>query len=136
MPVPSHDLWSFLCVQWVHLRWMVIVRCVDIGGIVDHDCLKFSFHNSDTNLSIVKICISWIFRIIKLQKSIDLLRKNKIDKLFETSKNTIIIWNKIVNIKFIANVEFLEFLSSGTLNIDILEIQIILKCLAAISQRV
>ena len=65
-----------------------IVRCVDIGGIVDHHCLKFSFHNSDTNLSIVKICISWIFRIIKLQKSIDLLRINKIDKLFETSKNT------------------------------------------------
>jgi hypothetical protein len=44
---------------------------------------------------------------------------------------TDIIWNKIVNIKFIANVEFLEFFSSGTLNIDILENQIILKSLAA-----
>jgi hypothetical protein len=42
-------------------------------------------------------------------------------------RNIHIIWNKIVNIKFIANVEFLEFFSSGTLNIDILENQIIVK---------
>ena len=61
-----HMLWSFLCDQWIHLRWVTIVRCVDIGEIVDHHCLKFSFHNSDTNLSVIKICISWICRIIKL----------------------------------------------------------------------
>jgi hypothetical protein len=30
-----HKSWSF-CVQWVQLRWEVIIRFVDIGGINDH----------------------------------------------------------------------------------------------------
>jgi hypothetical protein len=30
-----HKSWS-LCVQWVQLRWEVIIRFVDIGGINDH----------------------------------------------------------------------------------------------------
>ena len=31
------------CVQWVQLRWEVIVHFVDIGGIDDHHCLNFLF---------------------------------------------------------------------------------------------
>jgi hypothetical protein len=31
-----------LCVQWAQLRWEMIVRFVDIGGIVNHHCLKKS----------------------------------------------------------------------------------------------
>jgi hypothetical protein len=39
---PIHDLdlllicRVFFCVQWVQLRWEVIVRFVDVGGIGDH----------------------------------------------------------------------------------------------------
>ena len=32
-----------VCVQWVQLRWEVIVRFVDIGGIDEHDCWNFPF---------------------------------------------------------------------------------------------
>ena len=32
---------SFLCDQWVQLRWEVIVCFVDIGGIIDHHFLNF-----------------------------------------------------------------------------------------------
>jgi hypothetical protein len=39
----SYVLWSFFCVQWVQLRWEVIVCFVDIGGIDDHQCLNFPF---------------------------------------------------------------------------------------------
>jgi len=31
------------CVQWVQLRWEVIVRFVDNSGIDDHHCLNFLF---------------------------------------------------------------------------------------------
>ena len=31
------------CVQWVQLRWDVIIRFVDIDGIVNHYCLYFLF---------------------------------------------------------------------------------------------
>ena len=31
--------------MFICLRWEVIVGFVDIGGIVDHHCLKLSFHN-------------------------------------------------------------------------------------------
>ena len=31
----------FFCVQWVQLRWELIVCFVDIGGIGDHHCLIF-----------------------------------------------------------------------------------------------
>jgi hypothetical protein len=34
-------LWSFFSVSQV--RWEVIVRFVDIDGIVDHHCLNFLF---------------------------------------------------------------------------------------------
>ena len=40
MHFQRHMLWSF-CVQWVQLRREVIVRFVDIGGIVDHHRLTF-----------------------------------------------------------------------------------------------
>ena len=37
-----HMSWSFFCVQWVRLRWKVIVRFVNIGEIDDdHHCLNF-----------------------------------------------------------------------------------------------
>jgi hypothetical protein len=49
VPVLNQDMdfqrqspWSF-CVQWDQLRWEVIVRFVDIGGIDDHHS-KVSFH--------------------------------------------------------------------------------------------
>ena len=29
------------CVQWVQIKWEMIVRFVDIGGIDDHHCLNF-----------------------------------------------------------------------------------------------
>jgi hypothetical protein len=31
------------CVQWIQLRWEVIVRFVDIGEIDNHHCLNFLF---------------------------------------------------------------------------------------------
>ena len=34
---------GIFCVQWVQLRWEVVVRFVDIGEIVDHHCLYFLF---------------------------------------------------------------------------------------------
>ena len=34
---------GLFCVQWVQLRWEVIVNFVDIGGINDHHCLNFLF---------------------------------------------------------------------------------------------
>ena len=47
--VPNQDLdfkrlisWSF-CVQWVQLRWEIIVRFIDIFRIDDHHCLNFLF---------------------------------------------------------------------------------------------
>ena len=34
---------GFVCIQWVQLRWEVIVRLVDIDGIDNHHCLSFLF---------------------------------------------------------------------------------------------
>jgi hypothetical protein len=34
---------GLFCVQWLQLRWKVIVGFVDIGGIDDHHCLNFLF---------------------------------------------------------------------------------------------
>jgi hypothetical protein len=39
MGFQGHMMCSF-CIQWVQLRWEVLVRFVDIGGIDDHHCLK------------------------------------------------------------------------------------------------
>jgi len=36
----------FFCVQWVLIRWEVIVRFVENGGIDDHHCLNFLFITS------------------------------------------------------------------------------------------
>ena len=48
---PSPYVVVFLCVQWVQLRWEVIVHFIDIGGIDDHHCLKILFiiNKSDLN---------------------------------------------------------------------------------------
>ena len=49
VPVPSQDWISnvicrgLFCVQWVQLRWEVIVHFVDIGRIVNHHCFNFIF---------------------------------------------------------------------------------------------
>jgi hypothetical protein len=48
-----HMSWSF-CIQWVQLRWKVIVRFVDISGIDDTLCLNFLFISS----------VSYIFLLI------------------------------------------------------------------------
>jgi hypothetical protein len=42
LDLQRHMSWLF-CVQWVQLRWEVIVCFVDIGGIDDHHCLHFLF---------------------------------------------------------------------------------------------
>ena len=49
LPVPNQDLdfkrlisWSFY-VQWVQLRWQIIVHFVDMFSIDDHHCLNFLF---------------------------------------------------------------------------------------------
>jgi hypothetical protein len=34
---------GFFCVQWVKLRWEVVDRSVDIGGIDAHHCLNILF---------------------------------------------------------------------------------------------
>jgi hypothetical protein len=34
---------SLFCVQWVQLKWEVIVRFIDIGGIDNCHCLNFLF---------------------------------------------------------------------------------------------
>ena len=52
VPDPSQDqdvqrrMSWFFCVQWVQLRWEVIVRFVDIGGFYNHHCLNILFITS------------------------------------------------------------------------------------------
>jgi len=45
VPVPRQVLdfqrGGLLYVQWIQLRWEVIVRFVDVGGIYDQHCLNF-----------------------------------------------------------------------------------------------
>ena len=49
----SNVIWrGMIYVQWVQLKWEVIVRFVDIDGIDDHHCLNFLF--------IIEICWSII----------------------------------------------------------------------------
>jgi hypothetical protein len=45
---------GFFCVQWLQLRWEVIVRFVDISWIDDHHCLNFLF-------IIIDILVWWHF---------------------------------------------------------------------------
>jgi hypothetical protein len=52
---------GLLCVQWVQLRWEVIVCLVDIGGIDDHHCLNFLF----INLKLI-----WLFILCRKEKHI------------------------------------------------------------------
>jgi hypothetical protein len=55
VPVLNHDrdiqrhTPCFFCILWVQLRWELIVRFVDIGGIDDHHCLNFLFIRKNTN---------------------------------------------------------------------------------------
>ena len=52
------------CVQWVQLRWEMILRFVDIGGIDDHHCLNFLFITELQNLKWKQICkIIWNINI-------------------------------------------------------------------------
>jgi hypothetical protein len=46
---------GLFCVQWLQLRWEVIVGFVDIGGIDDHHCLNFLFINNNAHDKIVQI---------------------------------------------------------------------------------
>ena len=46
---------GLFCVQWVQLRWEVIVGFLDIGGIDDHHCLNFLFINNNAHDKIVLI---------------------------------------------------------------------------------
>jgi len=34
---------NITCFQWIQLRWEMIIRFADIGGIDDHHCLNFLF---------------------------------------------------------------------------------------------
>ena len=59
-PKPGPGFPTLYVVQLVQLRWEMIVRFVDIGGIDYHHCLKFLFiENNMSNLVRYKIYICW-----------------------------------------------------------------------------
>jgi hypothetical protein len=43
--VPSHGWNSIVFFNFSDLRLEVVLRSVEIAGIVDHNCLNFCFHN-------------------------------------------------------------------------------------------